>query len=204
MLIFIDKRLTFLANPKTGTTAIETALGGRAEIIFTKERKHLNAKRYQSKIAPFLKSAFGVETETVAVMREPLDQIRSWYRYRARDAVAGLDRSTRDISFDDYIKEVVSDTPREHARIGTQRGFLTNKAGELAVDHLFAYTAQEALLAFLSDRLDTDITLKRRNVSPALKAPLSPDMTALLKAARAKEFALYDRLMAAGGYLKRP
>ena len=27
-------------------------------------------------------AAFGIEVETVAVMREPVDQIRSWFKYR--------------------------------------------------------------------------------------------------------------------------
>ena len=202
MLIFPDQRLTFLATPKTGTTAIEMALQPHAEIIFAKQRKHINAKRYAGKIAPFLKRTFGIETETVAVMREPVEQIRSWYRYRARAEVAGLPRATSTMTFDDFVMAVISNRPPEFARIGSQHGFLTDRAGALKVDHLFAYEDQARLLAFLSDRLDTRVKLEQRNVSPKVEAPLSAHVEALLRAKRAAEFALYERLMSADGYLR--
>ena len=60
MLVFLRHKLTFLATPKTGTTAVEMALKPRAEIVFSKSRKHITAARYANKIAPFLEDTFGV------------------------------------------------------------------------------------------------------------------------------------------------
>ena len=60
MLIFPESNLTYLAVPKTGSTAVEMALRPRAEIVFAKRRKHMNAQRYQSKVAPFLSKTFGI------------------------------------------------------------------------------------------------------------------------------------------------
>ena len=72
------------------------------------------------------------------------------------------------------------------------------------MQHLFAYESQPAFRDFLADRLGREIKLKPKNVSPDVPAPLSSEVEAQLRAARAKEFALYDRLMAAEGYLHTP
>lgn len=201
MLIFPDKNLTYLATPKTGSTAIELALRSRAEIVFSKRRKHMTALRFKTKLAPFLRDTFDIQTETVAVMRSPVDQIRSWYKYRARPAVAGGPRSTGDLTFDEFVMEVVRDAAPDFARIGSQHAFLTDAKGRLAVDHLFAYEEQEQLLAFLSERLGATIELKRKNVSPKVEATLSTEVETVLRAARPEEFSLYSDLMAAGGHI---
>lgn len=201
MLIFPDSNLTYLAVPKTGSTAVEMALRPRAEIVFAKRRKHMNAQRYQSKVAPFLAKTFGIETETVAVMRDPVDQIRSWYKYRQRSEVAGQARSTGAMTFDDFVMAVTADEPPDYANIGSQHNFLTNRKGCVKVDHLFAYENQPAFLAFLSERLRFQVVLKQKNVSPPIDAPLSEAALKVLKAARPEEFELYAQLMAAGGRL---
>jgi hypothetical protein len=201
MLIFPDCNLTYLAVPKTGSTAVEMALRPRAEIVFAKRRKHMNAQRYRSKVAPFLAETFGIETETVAVMRNPVDQIRSWYKYRQRAEVADQPRSTGEMSFDAFVMAVTADEPPDYANIGSQHNFLTDRKGEVKVDHLFAYEDQPAFLAFLSDRLGCKIALKQKNVSPKIDAPLSDSVLNVLKAARPEEFELYERLTAAGGRL---
>lgn len=201
MLIFAEARLAYLATPKTGTTAVEMALRPKADVIFAKQRKHITADRYRSAIAPFLRDSLRIETETVAVMRDPIDQIRSWYKYRARDEISGKPRSTQGSSFDDYLKAVASASPPENARIGSQHAFLTDDHGALAVDHLFSYENQALFLDFLSDRLGFPVALKQKNVSPDIPALASPDAVASLHKARADEVALYDRLNKAGGYL---
>jgi len=202
VLIFLRHRLAFLATPKTGTTAVEMALKPRAEIIFAKNRKHLTAARYANKVAPFLEDTFGVRPACVAVMREPVDQIRSWYKYRSQPRLDGTPVSTKDISFDQFVREVIEDT-KKRAQIGRQFNFLTNGAGDVLVDHLFAYEDQSAFLMFLSEKLEHPVELAAKNVSPQVKTDLSPDTLQLLKDARSEDFALYDRLMAQGGHLQR-
>ena len=201
MLIFADAQLTYLATPKTGSTAVEMALRPKADIVFAKRRKHMTALRFKSVLAPFLKENFGIKTETVAVMRAPVDQMHSWFKYRGRGELSGGPRSTSDMTFDEFAYALASDAPPEFAQIGSQFSFLTDENGELQIDHLFAYDNQTDFLEFLSLRIGTSIELKRKNVSPGREANLSEKTASLLHDARAKEFALYDRLMAAGGYL---
>ncbi|MFD2853812.1 hypothetical protein ACFSZS_01990 [Seohaeicola zhoushanensis] len=198
MLIFSAQNLAFIAVPKTGTTAIEMALKPRADIIFTKRRKHITAQRFHNRVAPFLKEEFGVEPERFAVIREPEEQIRSWYRYRAREAKAGSDFSTEGISFDQFVRDVISDSPPPHAAIGSQHSFLTSGKGELLVHHLFAHEMPGRLWAFLDDRFGGPVELKQKNVSPPVPAELEPATRKLLQQARAAEFELYARVIEAG------
>ncbi|MFD2740317.1 hypothetical protein ACFSUD_12090 [Sulfitobacter aestuarii] len=205
MLIFLRHELTFLATPKTGTTAVEMALRPRAEIVFARGRKHITAQRYHARIAPFLEQTFNARPETCAVMRDPVTQIRSWYRYRSTAARRGVaEVSTSHMSFDDFVRAVIAPAPPAAARIGSQFAFLTSHEGIPLVDHLFAHDAQPAFRSFLEERLSGPIELKQRNVSPEIAASLSPSVEAELREARAAEFALYDRLRAAGGYLHIP
>lgn len=201
MLIFSPQRLAFIAVPKTGSTAIDMALKPRADILFVKRRKHMPASRFRAKLAPFLEKEFGLKLESFAVMREPEEQIRSWYRYRARKQRRGDAFSTEGISFDAFVRAVIADDPPPFAGIGSQSGMLMDRDGNLLVDHLFAHETPERLNSFLEDRFGEQIALQERNVSPRVDAPLSDETRAVLRQARAAEFALHDRLMAAGGSL---
>ncbi|MFK7868588.1 MAG: hypothetical protein AB8B58_05035 [Roseobacter sp.] len=202
MLIFLDARFAYLATPKTGTTATEAALRPRADIAFQAGRKHMPARRFVTKVAPFVSDAFGVNLATVAVMRAPVDQLRSWYRYRARDARAGDPRSTQGVSFADFIEATLADDPPDYARVGSQFRFFARR-GDIVVDHIFAYETPDPFQAFLSERLKTPVRFAKRNVSPDLDADLPPQTEAKLREARAAEFALYDRVVAAGGHLSK-
>tara|TARA_R110002124_G_scaffold137086_1_gene299961 strand:+ start:445 stop:1065 length:621 start_codon:yes stop_codon:yes gene_type:complete len=204
MLIFLRHNLAFLATPKTGTTAVEMALKSRAEVVFSKNRKHVTALRYARKVAPFLHDTFGVHPDAVAIMRNPTDQIASWFRYRCAERLVGTELSTQGLTFDTYVREVISDAPPPRAQIGSQFNFLTDGAGTVMARHVFAYENQPEFRRFMADRLKTDITLKPKNISPPAKTTLSDDTLALLRAARAPEFALYHRVMAAGGHLITP
>lgn len=202
MLVFSDQNLAFLAVPKTGTTAIEMALKSKADVIFTKGRKHTPALRFRNKIAPFLRDTFGINPDPIAVMRDPIEQIRSWYRYRSGPRQKGTPKGTGGCSFDDFVLGVIADKPPVFAGIGSQYNFLTNAKGEVLVKHLFAYETQPVFRAFLNERFGEEIVFKQKNVSPPMAAPLSEHIEAQLREARAAEFALYDRLIAAGGHLQ--
>lgn len=201
MLIFTAQSLAFIAVPKTGTTAVEMALKPKADIIFAKQRKHTTAQRFHRKIAPFLEDALGLRPERFAVMRDPEEQIRSWYRYRARNIRVKTSRSTDGISFDQFVLDVISDDPPDYAGIGSQLSMLTSGGGAVLVHHLFAYESPVAFRSFLDDRFGQEIVLKQKNVSPETKAPLGSATRRKLYAARAAEFDLYHRLKDAGGHL---
>lgn len=204
MLVFSEQNLVFLAVPKTGTTAIEWTLRPKADVVFGNHRKHITCMRYHKKIAPFLEDTFGIKPKPMAVMREPIEQIRSWYKYRQVVGGENSDRSTEGLSFDEFVLAVIEDDPPAFAAIGSQYSFLTSGRGKLLVAHLFAYEAQSTLRKFLHESFGDDLKFKQKNVSPEVEAILSPDVEAKLRAARPNEFKMYNSLMDAGGYLSNP
>ena len=137
-------------------------------------------------------------------MRNPVEQIRSWFRYRQAVDEANSERSTEGRSFDDFVLAVIADEPPVFAAIGSQYNFLTSSRGRLLVAHLFSYEAQPVFRTFLTDRFGDDLKFKQKNVSPNADTTLSPEVEAKLRKARSKEFKLYDRLMAADGHLQNP
>lgn len=193
-----------LAVPKTGTTAFEMALRRHADIIFAKRRKHMSITKYHRQVAPFLKQAYGIAPERVAVMRAPLEQLRSWYRYRGRDDLRGTPNSTAEITFDAFVEAVLSKDPPPFARIGSQIKVLSMPDGSVPIHHLFTYETQSVFRDFLEARFGRSLEIKRKNVSPSRPAEISDRVLARLHEARAEEFALYDRIRAAGGHLYQP
>lgn len=200
MLIFLDARLAYLATPKTATTAIEIALRRRADIVLQRGRKHMPARRFAKKVAPFIKDTFDLELETVAIMREPLDHLRSWYSYRTREEKIEPAKSTSSVSFDKFIADLMAKRPPDYARINGQYSFLCEN-GVLRVTHLFAYPNIDEFRAFMAKRLKTNVKLDVHNVSPGVDTSLCDKTFDRLRRARAAEFELYDRLIASGGYL---
>lgn len=197
MLVFWEQRLVFLATPKTGSTAIETALESLAEVAILRPPalKHTTVGRYRRFLGPMLEKAAGGPFTVVALMREPVDWLGSWYRYRQRDELSESIRSTRDVSFDDFVTAYLADDQPEFAQIGAQARFLAGGAPD-KIDRIFRYERIGSLIEFLEDRLDCEITLPRINVSPEGTTALSPEIEARLRAERAEDFALYQKVLA--------
>ncbi|MBF9060155.1 gamma-glutamyl kinase [Rhodobacterales bacterium HKCCSP123] len=196
MLVFWKARLVVLSVPKTGTTALEEALAPHADALIRNppEKKHVTARRYRNQLAPFFENRGGRKMETVAVIREPLDWLGSWYRHRARAQIAGSAASTAGLSFERFVEGWLSDPEPEFARVGRQSRFVSDDRGEVMVDHLFRYEAMEEAVSFLAERLDREIDLPRRNVSPRGALALDPVLEARLRREAAADFDLWASL----------
>lgn len=198
MLIFWKQRLVLLATPKTGSTALETALGSLAAVDIARppDIKHTPAYRYQRFLRPWLQnSAHGQTFEAVALMREPVDWLGSWYRFRRRADLDGTDRSAASLSFAEFAAAYRTDPRPPVADVGSQARFLSGtEGGGLGVDRVFRYEAMDRFVAWLEDRLDCPIELPRLNVSPEGRTDLNPDEAAALKAHLAPEYRIYDAL----------
>ncbi|MES2846349.1 MAG: hypothetical protein V4804_02525 [Pseudomonadota bacterium] len=195
MLVFWEQRLAILATPKTGSTAIESALDSMAAVSIQRPPllKHTTVQRYHRFIGPYLEVASGHPFTVVALMREPRDWLGSWYRYRQRDDLTDPARSTRGVSFDDFVQGWCADPQPDFAAVGSQARFLAPK-NDKGLDRLFRYEEIETFIDFLEDRLGCEIILPRLNVSPTAPMELQPKTEALLRKAAAADFALYDTL----------
>jgi hypothetical protein len=194
MLVFWEQRLAFLATPKTGSTAIAAALESLAAVSIQRPPllKHTTVHRYRRFIGPYLEAASKDRFTLVALMREPKDWLGSWYRFRQREETeAG--KSTRGMSFDDFVRAWCQEPRPDFADVGSQGRFLRPRQGQ-GVDRLFRYEEIESFVHFLEERLDCEITLPRLNVSPSGETDLSAETETLLQELAAEDFALYRTL----------
>ena len=176
MMIFFKERLALLSVPKTGTTAFQAALRNRADLVISDppELKHAPLYRYNRWIRPMFEKVCSTELEVAAVMREPISWLGSWYRYRQRPALDGKPNSTKDVSFDDFLHAYCKGKPPAFANVGSQAKFLEAQPNGCKVSHLFRYEDQQALKQFLERRLETEIRLELKNVSPQADLSLEP------------------------------
>lgn len=196
MLIFSKARLVVLSVPKTGTTAIEQALAGHASIavLDPPELKHAPVYRYNRFFRPMVEKFIGPDMEIIAVMREPLSWLGSWYRYRQRPFLGGTPVSTAEMSFADFIEGYLQDPCPAFANVGSQAKFLEPRPNGTSVDRIFRYEALDECVAYLEDRLNLEIALPRVNVSPDAALSLPESLKTRLADTCAEDFALWNSL----------
>lgn len=194
MLIFWDQRLVFLATPKAGSSAIEMALESLASVSLQRpaEVKHTDIATYRRHFQPWLEARTGERFTTVALMREPVDWLRSWYRFKLRDDLGDPQSAMLGISFSVFASTYAGPHGPANLGIGTQGDFLTNKGD--SVDRIFRYDDIDSFVEFLEGRLDCAIELPRINVPPSVDVHLNPDIETKLRAAMARDLDLYGSL----------
>ncbi len=177
MLVFYKERLTLLSVPKTGSTAYQMALRNRADIVVSgpPELKHAPVRRYDRFFQNMFQKLFDAEMEIMAVVREPIDWLGSWYRYRRRASLSGSPTSTEHLSFEEFVCAYMNSNRPAFADVGSQSRFFLTRSNGAGATHVFKYEHQDKILAFLESRLDTKISLKRENVSPKMPLSLSSE-----------------------------
>ncbi|WP_299646881.1 gamma-glutamyl kinase [uncultured Jannaschia sp.] len=190
MLIFWDARIVLLAVPKTGSTALEAALASHADaaIVNPPGLKHCGVRKYDRELRPFFERGGQRPMEKMAVIREPVDWLGSWFRYRSRPALRGHANSTAGMQFTHFVEAYLTPEPPAFARVGSQAVMLAG-----GVEHLFRHDDLGPATAFLAERLGTEVTLPRANVSPPGDVSLPADLEARLRIERAEDFALWKR-----------
>jgi len=197
MMIFFKENLAFIAVPKTGSTSIEATLAPYCSVSFDRppKIKHMTHKRFNRFMRPWL-AMEGVEgIKTIAVMREPISWLGSWYRYRGRAELDGHVNSTRGLTFDEFVEAFLADGIRPaYAKLGSQAQQLSMKQGVIGIDHLFRYEEMGSLVKFLNERFKTSLSLEQYNVSPSQKITLSPDLARNLRNQYPLDFETYESI----------
>lgn len=198
MLVFWPQRLVFLAVPKTGTTAWSHALAPMASMVVRDppELKHAPLYRYNRFFRPMFEKMGVEKMELLAVVREPVSWLGSWYRFRQRPFLVGKPQSTRGLTFDEFVSDYLSTDPPEHARIGSQAKFLEPRPNGVSADHLFPYENPAPLLSFFSGKLDKQIDLPNVNASSAGALSLTAQTRARLEKEKETDFALWENVTA--------
>ncbi|MFV2052902.1 gamma-glutamyl kinase [Aliiroseovarius sp. YM-037] len=156
--------------------------------------KHTPAQAFHKTYHPLFFPKNSKNLTTVAVMREPIDWLGSWYRYRSRDALVGSEKSTRDVSFDAFINAYLADERPAYADLGSQGRFLCGNGDVPKVDQIFDFTQLDRLRCFFEERLGRQLTLRPVNVSPKFELQLTTKTEARLRKELAHDFALYEKI----------
>ncbi|MDP3338815.1 gamma-glutamyl kinase [Frigidibacter sp.] len=198
MLISYAQSLVLFATPKTGSTALEYALAPSCDVRLTgaPARRHTNMRTYEARMEPKVRALCPEEPDLVALVREPLDWLGSWYRYRARPGMKAPQNSTRGMSFEEFIAGYLSDTPPQPSRLGSQTDFMARADGSCGVTALFPYERFDEAAAYLRRKLETVAEPDAVNVSPVAELALSPELEARLREERTADFALHQQALA--------
>lgn len=206
-MIFMHRaRLAMLSQPKTGTTALEKALSLRASMTIhgPPELKHVSYRGFMRDFAPMIESHTGLKRSEyliVAAMREPIDWLGSWYRYRTRGKLLKKNHPrsrnyTGEISYEEFIRQVCSsavDKP-SYAEVKTPSWVSLAHRDCVGVDRLFPYEDLSGLYALIEERSGKSPEPDQLNVSPEMDLSLSNEALALIREKFRFDFDLHASL----------
>lgn len=196
MLVFIEKKLVLYAMPKTGSTALHSALAPYADIVFRNKLKHMKISKAHRHLPQNLLSKDTGLTHFV-IMREPMDWIGSWYRYRSRDALREDEKSTAKLSFDQFIDAYLSEKRPAYAQVGQQSQFLRIPDAFQGRRLIAAYERMDEITDALKSFLGFEFALEWQNESPIVDLSLSAEREARLRQFFAPDFALHHQALSA-------
>lgn len=178
MLIGLEKRFVFVANSKAASTSVEKILAPFSEIIVagTPDRKHILLRdAFKAYDVLFGQPDWHPDSFfKFGVLRDPIEWIHSWYRYRKGNKVASP--LPAEMTFEafwaagDWTRFLASGQKR------LQRDFFTDAEGRVLADFIIPYDDLEQQFARVCRHLGVRRPLPRENVSR-----LRPDDTPIPK-----------------------
>ncbi|MDP2520924.1 hypothetical protein [Shimia thalassica] len=169
MMISTAKGFGFICLPKCASTSIEAAIRPYCNIRVTGHPgiKHLTYQETHDTFFPLLEKKKLSRPHMFAVVRNPLDWVGSWYKYRSRDALKGSAAFAGECSFQEFVEAACSEKAPAFARIQNQSRFLVNNDGKVSLDSLIRYSSLATDLPKFLVRFGVVLDdLPIRNVSP--------------------------------------
>ncbi len=209
MLLAPESGFVLLAPPKTASTAIEQAFRKHAGVSLQKNPfKHTKYAQFQRFLEPWLE-AKGFPRgsyEVVCVIREPIDWLNSWWRYRSRDVLARPSHPSHQnyaghVPFEEFARAYMASHPGEKrakgdqrfARVGRPFKFMQPRPGEREVDRVYRYERLDLLVDFLREKAGKKVEMGIKNVSPGRSFELSGACERDLRQFFAPEYEIYER-----------
>lgn len=200
MLLAPRHGFVFLAIPKTGTSAIETAFRPYAQLApqGIPAIKHTRYAEFQRFLQPFLATkGFPRDSyEVVCVFREPIDWLSSLWRYRSRGKLADPSspkhrRYTGDVSFEQFARAYMEGSNRETR----PSRFVRARRGQAGMDRIFPYDRFDLLVDFLCKKIGEDVEIEIKNISPKRSFSLSEGCERELREFFQPEYRIYQRAL---------
>lgn len=182
MIISIEKKFIFVANLKTASTSIESALRPHGDIVVRRSElgKHLAFSEIQKRFSWL----FEVLDEQVffkfGVIRDPVDYTISLYRShmdeKFRDS-PGL--YTGNMSFEEFLEQWV---PKNRGQMQPQINKFKDQNGEYALNRLiFFEDLKKSFPQVMKEVGIPEIELPNLNVSPGSKVEVDDFSVSIIK-----------------------
>jgi hypothetical protein len=202
--ISFDHKFVFFDIPKSASTSIDKAIkpisqfriAGRGAI------KHCNVKDYEQHIEPFLVKRLGEEVrefERIAVVREPIDMLRSLYRYLQRPGVeveghTDHEKYTGNVEFQEFCLAVCGEGTRVGHRWGAPKAseFLSDEYGIVKVDSIFSFDDLDGVADYLSRRCGARIEMPQMNSTSGTEEALDSTALSLIEERFKRETAIWS------------
>ena len=198
MLAAPQHGFAFLSTTKSGSTAVEQAFEPYAQVVLKgpPRLKHATAAAFHRYVAPLLASN-GFERssyQVVTVVREPLDWLASWWRYRSRDELRNAKGAQRqnyagDTTFEAWVTQMLD---RDMQGIGRFSRFIRTPESEIGVDLIWRYEHLDACCAWLGEQIGRRVALPTVNVSPPRDHHVSDGLRSRVQEYFAPEYDLYE------------
>jgi hypothetical protein len=195
MLIAPKKGFVFLATPKTASTSIERAFQPYAQAFLKGNPfKHTTYAGFQRFLQPYLAAqGFPRDSyEVICVLREPIDWLSSWWRYRTRDELRGHRNYAGHVSFEQFARAYMEGS-KQFARVGRQYNFVRPRPGERELDRIFRYDRLDLLVEYLCEKVGKKVEVGFSNVSPERPFALSEECERELREFFEPEYRIYER-----------
>ena len=203
----------FLCTPKCASTSVEAAIENFCNIRFSghKKLKHLNARVYTEKILPLHQHLLpSVNIESFCLIREPVERMKSWYRYRSRKQLKNPNHPnhknyTGNMSYEEFITSWLATDKRPRAvKLQTQYDFVRLRDGGIGVDHIMSMDRIDLLTDFLLEKTGEKINMPRKNISRRknIELTLDKELEEKLNQHLRNDFALYELVKKHGRFEK--
>lgn len=196
MLLSDQKSFIFVANTKTASTSIESALMPWTDLhrAGSSERKHVSIRHIDA-LEPEFFAAAGRGPEAFfrfGVMREPVEWLGSWFRYRKGNKTASpLPKGT---DFAGFWAMNDWNIRRGNGARYLQRHLFCADDGKVLTDVIIPYGALETMFAEICDLLEIEASLPRHNVSQLSDFELPAELEDEVRAHLDADYKLYNRL----------
>lgn len=158
---------------------------------------------YEEYFEPFLKKRSDMDISTlerIAVVREPLDMLASYYKYLRRPGVENAShvdhsRSTYGVSFNAFLEEICQKEDRRYV-VTRPSSFVLDLSKKVGIDLLFSFERLDALAKYLTCKTGQKVEIPRRNVSAQLDiGSVERDLLDRVRNAFKDDFILYEAIM---------
>lgn len=198
MLIGIEKKFVFVANTKTASTSIEKVLAPHAEVSHggTPARKHVPLRRIYSLYPEVFRG--GAQKPVThrffkfGVMRDPIDWLGSWFRYRKGNKVDSP--LPAEMTFQEFWEKRDWNIIKPDGARFLQRHLFCAAEGHVLADVIIPYEQLNGMFGEICDCLGIDSPLPRENVSHLSDFEVPPALEAALREHLAPDYALRNRL----------